>query len=110
MLSHILFVISHALPLTLFCVTPHTCCRAAAAQPSSLDLLGDCLGASSATHHARLRDTCVHAGPVTCILLTGGRGYTAGGAGGGSAVLLVWDSSRCELLRTISKRSTRWAR
>lgn len=74
-----------------------------------MDLLQSCLG-SQAPGSSRVKDTCVHAGPVSCIVISAGRAYTAGGSSGASAALLVWDSSRFELLRTISKRSTRWCR
>lgn len=82
----------------------------AAGGRTGLELLESCLGTQSSGGSGRVKDTCVHAGPVTCILISAGRAYTAGGSGSGSAALLVWDSSRFELLRTISKRSTRWGR
>lgn len=73
------------------------------------DLLESCLP-SQAPGSGRVKDTCVHAGCVSAILISGGRAYTAGGSGASSAALLVWDSNRFELLRTISKRSTGWCR
>lgn len=73
------------------------------------DLLESCLP-SQAPGSSRVKDTCVHSGPVSAIVISAGRAYTAGGSGPSSAALLVWDSNRFELLRTISKRSTRWCR
>ncbi|KAF6263286.1 hypothetical protein COO60DRAFT_488362 [Scenedesmus sp. NREL 46B-D3] len=82
---------------------------AAAGNVTGLDLLQSCLG-SQAPGSAKVKDACVHAGPVSCILISAGRAYTAGGSSAASAALLVWDSSRFELLRATSKRSTRWCR
>lgn len=73
------------------------------------DLLESCLP-SQAPGSSRVKDTCVHSGLVSAIVILAGRAYTAGGSVSSSAALLVWDSNRFELLRTISKRSTRWCR
>jgi hypothetical protein len=67
-----------------------------------------CFGGGAGSR--RLRDTAVHAGPVTAIVIRGGRAYTAGGATKAAAALLVWDARRGELLRTTSRRSTSWLR
>jgi hypothetical protein len=90
----------------------HACNRSAGTSDSlkgSLELLESCLGGST-PGSSRLRDSCVHAGPVVAIIITNGRVYTAGGSTASTAALLVWDSSNFELLRSITKRSTRWCR
>lgn len=52
----------------------------------------------------------MHSGAVTAIVIRAGRAFSAGGRSKGSASLLVWDAASCELLRTITRRSTQWVR
>jgi hypothetical protein len=74
---------------------------------SGLHLLESCFtGAPSGSR--RLRDTAVHSGPVSAIVVRGGRAYSAGGRSKASASLLVWDAPSCQLLRTVTRRSTQW--
>ncbi|KAI8472913.1 MAG: hypothetical protein J3K34DRAFT_502100 [Monoraphidium minutum] len=75
----------------------------------SLELLEHCFTGGPGGSR-RLRDSAVHAGPVAAIVIAGGRAFTAGGKSKGSSALLVWDTASCELLRTVTRRSTQWLR